>query len=797
MKIPKLWPIRFQSDKPKEKEKKMAAPVRTGRAAKPVRHSEVQWSDISGNVQKWMNHTLNISPAVDRAILQFLIQASHTNRELSAARKYSKHLASTQLKLVITDRSDADVRKIQQRLNEMAQRIRPYGGKLSGLVRAYFDQLLTTGAISAEDILTTAMDRVHDVNLVPVINIEFKQEGGAWVPYQKKWNGTESIKLDAPTYRYVAGETLEGSPYGIPPALSAINDIIMNMDIDENVKFILHKMGILGLMVAMLALPEDYDPDNADDINNFNTALQQRITDLSDNFKDGMLVTANDMEFEVHSPTGEARGAVDILDRKREDSYQAVGLNPMIIGASKNPVQTFAKVIYVTEIRKIETHQDIVESAVTDSLLRDLALAGIDPSGVTLMLKRNPAFDPLAEAQARTTDLTGDLKAMDKGLVDPNWVSEKYYDAPVFDPSKIDNPVGGSAFMSPNANRYTHTPRSRHILDLNGNRFELKTPRVELWTGRNDRPTVCDCGKCRTGRNVHPTEALAATEKELDKWVRKYLREMKPVTDEATEKAVKAVEAVMERSTYQFYANADDFAERNWNTIATAFGTEMSLPETQDVVDRIAEETYRHFKLEETAAFDGEPPVTFTFTPIDQRTLDFTARVDNYYISKYIGSDQSRNQGMEFLREEFLEKGADLFDRTKPEVFDKFRRALGGSIDHLSDTQLSAITDTSVVRMRNDAELNQFREAGVVKAKWIRVGSYDCPVCNPFGGLEWEVAPAIAQLDKEMGMTAQEYAEYIKSQPQEPRTDPESALISGEKPPLHPRCRCRMVAVFE
>jgi hypothetical protein len=779
-----------------------AAPIRTGRGVKPKRQSEVQWADINGNVNRWMNHTLTMNPTVDRGIVQFLIQAGYVNREMSAARKYQKHLASTKMKLIIDGRSDGDVRKIAQRLNELSTRIRPLGGGLNGLVKSYLDQILTTGAISSEDILSTKMDAVLDVDLVPVINIEFKQENGVWVPYQKRWNGTDAIRLDVPTYRYVAGETLEGNPYAIPPSLSAINDIIMNMDIDENVKFILHKMGILGLTIARLALPENFDADDPDSVAQFNTALTNRLADIAENFKDGMLVVADDMDFDVHSPTGEARGAVDIMDRKREDSFQATGLNPLIVGASKNPVQTFAKVIYVTEVRKIESLQDIVEGVITQTQHCDLALAGIDTTGVKSVLDRNPAFDPLAEAQARTTAMAGDMNAMRSGLVDPDRIAEKYYDAPAFDLSLAYTPPGGSQpFL-----RLQRTQQSRHVLELKGNRFELKMPSVRLNANReigdpakpgSTTTLTCDCGANLANREIGDSEVKlkSKSERDLEKWVRRYLSDLKPVTDEATRKAVAAVSDFLERSVFQSFVDKEDFAAKSWNVIATAFGSEMGLEATQDVVDGIVEETYKHYKLAEFSAFGGTPPAGFTFTSTDQRTLDFIQGVDNFYLGKYIDGDQARASGMKFLKDEFLDKGADLFDRTKPEVFERFRQALGGSIDHLSDRQLQAITDTSVVRMRNNARLNQMREAEVLSAKWIRVGSADCPICNPFDGKVWEIAPTLAVLDRELEMSPEEFAQHIKSQPQRPRSDVDAALSGGEKPPLHTNCRCEFVVV--
>jgi hypothetical protein len=266
---------------------------------------------------------------------------------------------------------------------------------------------------------------------------------------------------------------------------------------------------------------------------------------------------------------------------------------------------------------------------------------------------------------------------------------------------------------------------------------------------------------------------------------------------DANGQVIAAVTEYLTNGSFWQYASEAEFAGAVWNIIERLVGDRMAQPDVRSAVENITNDTYRYYRLRDAAVWgDFRPPMAFSFNPRDERALRSVSGVDQFYLGKFIETDQARASGLRFLREQYLERGAPMFGRADPAVLDEFRQALGKQMGELTLRQVQTIADTSVVRMRSYGHLNQMWEAGITRARWVKISDYVCATCDPFDGKEWDITNSVARFDREIQMAPEEWEEYLKAAPKGPRADPLKSLeIDGEMPPLHPNCLCRIVAI--
>lgn len=330
---------------------------------------------------------------------------------------------------------------------------------------------------------------------------------------------------------------------------------------------------------------------------------------------------------------------------------------------------------------------------------------------------------------------------------------------------------------------------------------------VRLWneelrpvgSPRYERLSIVDRRLAIGGQDAHPTirAELGVAEDELKRRIGKYLSRLAPSMRDANGQAVAAVTEYLTNNSFWRYAGEDEFARAVWNIVERLVGDRMGEPDVRAAVDGITNDTYRYYRLRDAAVWGSvRPPIIFSINPRDERAMRAVSGVDQFYLGKFIETDQAREAGLKFLREQYLERGAPMFGRTDPEVLNQFRQALGKRMGDLTQRQLQTIADTSVVRMRSYGHLNQMWEAGITRARWVKISDYVCAVCDPFDGKEWDITNSVARFDAEIQMAPEEWEEYLKAAPKGPRADPLRSLkFDGEMPPLHPNCLCRIVSV--
>ncbi|MBD0370320.1 MAG: hypothetical protein ICV60_05755 [Pyrinomonadaceae bacterium] len=263
------------------------------------------------------------------------------------------------------------------------------------------------------------------------------------------------------------------------------------------------------------------------------------------------------------------------------------------------------------------------------------------------------------------------------------------------------------------------------------------------------------------------------------------------------------------------YSSADDFSEAVFDEIKTAYRGAFSSARARATVKRTTKEIYSYYRLRDATPFGEKSPVKLKFGAPDTRAIRFFDSVDRFYFSTFL--DNSKKEIGEFIKEEYLEKGAALFGRGTREELDDFRKAVGGKLDKINDFQVETIIQSSVQRTRNYAHINSLRQAKIELAKIVAILDNRCTtnICPTLNGKLIRVGVAAEAIDRLTELEPGDYAKelyksdlgrafasdpvgYVEDRISEEGVLNDDLIAEGRGfPPLHPRCRCRLEGVVE
>jgi hypothetical protein len=181
------------------------------------------------------------------------------------------------------------------------------------------------------------------------------------------------------------------------------------------------------------------------------------------------------------------------------------------------------------------------------------------------------------------------------------------------------------------------------------------------------------------------------------------------------------------------------------------------------------------------------PAAAVAFGGPDLRAMNFLAKLDNFYISKWIQNPDAVAAVKTFLSERYLEGGAGLFGRQAPENIQAFRDLFGQKLADLENWQVSRIIDTSVTRIQNWAAVAQYQEAGIIELE-IYEPTEECDFCKEMNGKVISVETAYQTMAYQTGMSPEAYTAAMASIA--PTIENAETMVArGALPPYHPHCR--------
>ena len=108
--------------------------------------------------------------------------------------------------------------------------------------------VITRGACACELVLAPKNNDVAFIAPVDPATIDFKYEGGRYVPYQNQ----QKLSLDIPTFFYEGLDEKIDSPYGRSPIISAIHMVFFQLQVLNDIKAVVHNQGYPRLDIKVI-----------------------------------------------------------------------------------------------------------------------------------------------------------------------------------------------------------------------------------------------------------------------------------------------------------------------------------------------------------------------------------------------------------------------------------------------------------------------------------------------------------------------------------------------------------------
>jgi len=735
----------------KKKEKpKIKLPIEPGRISRETTFEALK---------KFQGEWTFLDPEIPAEILEAIEKFTIIIPDFSQNAKNIVNLGNTGHTIEVEAATERIVEEAENRLNELARNIFPYGGT-DGLVNKMLWDIAVFGAPSIEAVIRADLQGVKKVVIVPQPEIRFKydDEEEEYLPYQKAGNALDDyLELNTLTYYYAPLFQRRNSPYAIPPTIAALSPLINQLFMIENVRYIIKKIGLLGLIHAILSTPPRKPQETEEQyLARLKTYLSDVATDLTKNYRDGVMITYDEFEMKHFNVTGNIQGVKDLFQINEEQLASGLNTDPAMLGRSYSTTETYSGVVFTKLLKEIQNAQRITKRGIEKIYRLDLLLGGIPVNDVTVDFEPGTQLKPKEDAEIES--------------IKSKTITDQYYSG---------------------------------IILLEEAREKLDYPPLETLEG--SEKSVKATFKFQKGKYIFIRDRISLSlkkksislqseediEQERIEYIEKYLSQIKKIDDATRKEIVKELKSLANRG--ELPEDPEGFAEKVYQIIESRYPAVAHSSGLMQAIQQNIKTIYTFYRMSDTSLWGDTPPVRPDLTLPDKRAQDFLSRMDEIFFSEYLDNEPLKEQMKTYLRDEVIEKGIQASDA----VFDKFQDRW----EDLSEHQVRRIVDTSLTRVRTFAHIRRMKEAGIRELEIFEImDRITCGRCREQDGKIVRVAMADEIVEQALNLPPEEFKErYIKGVPTEKElmtTSMEDLVRKGKGiPPIHPHCRGRVRAV--
>jgi hypothetical protein len=167
-----------------------------------------------------------------------------------------------------------------------------------------------------------------------------------------------------------------------------------------------------------------------------------------------------------------------------------------------------------------------------------------------------------------------------------------------------------------------------------------------------------------------------------------------------------------------------------------------------------------------------------------------------YLDDRLTGRFQKR--ALDFIRCEYIEKGAALFGRETSESLNDFRQTVDGALDTADDSEIYQILCFAVQRIRNAADILQMAQSVTITRLRIVsvIDEKTSPFCRLIDGKYISLAAAVAAVPKLLTPRKSYSLIDIRNAFDLDDILEDTFVLEGGIPPYHFECRTRLAAVI-
>lgn len=785
----------------KVKEDLPPMPTSGGRSTEP---------EYGTTVLDFVNELSLIEPDVARYIYDALEYLAIYNSDVSYAVDNIVQLGGTSFNVYFDDSvSDEQAKEMKLLLKTKFKNWYNHSEGITSLINDLLAQLAITGVLSAEKVVREDLSGIKNVVLVSPKNIKFLYNVALdkFTPYQvvnklaSNSMLTSNLKeLNEESYKYMALRRINSKPYGVPPFLSALENIVLERDMLCNFRNIVKKLGVFGFL-NVLVTPPKKEP-NEDDLayrRRAESYLRNMQPQIDKGLGSGYVLGFKDVhEFNMQGTTQDATGAKMLFELNSIMKMAGLKQDPLMLGRNFNTTETLGKVILAKMSTQVVNYQKIIGAFLSDLFFTELWLNGYNIKYVEVEFEKPMIGDEVRDAQAYSAKIDNAIKLYNQGILSQAQVAQEVgYEIP-------DQEEPRNSFFAPEpSNDGEDTKKREDVTDPNTTAANIKEAIAEYraYLG-GDAPEFpyrdeCECGGSHTDLSFSDTNNA---DDAVNRFIRAYLGDIMEVYDGSVKSMTRligrelsmlgngaTVEQVTDSVLYHLY--------RNWRGV---FGVKA-----QKEIKKWVETAYDTFRKDKgvfgTKA--GEVPKG-TFSTVDLRAIEYYKRSDSFYLGKFITDEDLKKKITKYIKEKYIEENLPI--GRNEEALADFKKEFGDLLKG-DDWKLRRIIDTTVSKMRNTAAVNYMQQADVEEYEIVGVNDrLQCAYCASLQGKKFSVVKAVSSVDS----LAQSDPQFVRqeapflttliSKPEDltNMTGTQIQDLGWSLVPAHPACRDTIVAVL-
>jgi len=337
------------------------------------------------------------------------------NSSVSLATSSLVQLINTGHRIKFDDSIDPE---IQKEMREHLSIVTKFWGQglpgLHGLINRLIYQVFIGGAMAAEWVLKKDLSGIgylaflnpEDIRVAfnyNTLRYEYYQVNKNFLQQPSALQVDNFIKLNPITFQYYGLIGDQDSPVGIPPFLSALDDIQSQLKMLRNIGYVSDQLGIMGFLELLMMKPEPNEGESdAAYQSRLESLLDKAKNNVKDGVKDGMVAGyIDDHEFEFHSTTKDTRGVGEIFDINQRMVSNGLLTSPQFLGGAIGGTETLMTVVFTKMLSQLADVQNYVKAIIERGLSYELLMAGYGETRVTLEFKTSTITDEVKFQQGR------------------------------------------------------------------------------------------------------------------------------------------------------------------------------------------------------------------------------------------------------------------------------------------------------------------------------------------------------------------------------------------------------------
>lgn len=281
---------------------------------------------------------------------------------------------------------------------------------MDGLVNKLISQIMVSGALSNEWVPNFDLTGISKLRLINPEEIRwvYDHPKDKYLPYQRVNDpkltvvGDNLIKLNTNTFKYFGLNGDTECPYGIPPYLAALDHVVIQKTMLDNIKFIVEQAGVLGFLEVLLEKP---DIEGGESQDKYRGRLEQYLVDarkkIQEGYRDGVSVGyKGDHEFQFHSTTKQFTGVSELFQLNELLVSSGIKMDASMLGRSYGTSETQITVIFTKLLSQLKNIQALVKRNLEFGYTLELRLAGFAFNNLTVEFNPSTALDELKAQQA-------------------------------------------------------------------------------------------------------------------------------------------------------------------------------------------------------------------------------------------------------------------------------------------------------------------------------------------------------------------------------------------------------------